>query len=577
MATSPRVALLYDDSAYVETLQRVHGGGERPMGLVGRQVAGREFLDAYLCHGNFDDLLAVVWNQASTDSLMRLCREHSRGASSTLRVVGVDQFLARDAHAAGRVCEPRGSSAAAPILYTPCPPDPSFAWMRRDRGPAAFALSGVTHTLCTLGAVRVLCELLTAPFEAYDALICTSTAVVRMVRAVTDAYAGYLGDRFGCTVPLRPHVAQIPLGVNPERFRPPTPEERARRRAELNIRPEAVAVLFVGRFTPHAKAHPFPMLQGLAQAARTTGQPVHLLLSGWAADDDQMRLYLDGVRAFAPGIPVSVVNGLDPDLRFGVWHAADVFTSLADSIQETFGLVMVEAMACGLPVVATDWDGYRDLVVDGETGLLVPTCMLRGATEDATLRLMLGVVDYDAFLAECNQGVAVDVNAAAFGYGRLVADPELRRRLGEAGRRRVLEQFTWHRVVKAYEQLWGEQDAERQARLAAAVSSSPGLPWYPAPEISFAGYPTLWLADDDRVVTVPGAVNELPRLLALSLCTYAGGRVQDEATLHAVLEEAASPRRLGDLVGLLRAGGITLGSARATLAWMLKYGVLRRA
>jgi glycosyltransferase involved in cell wall biosynthesis len=512
------VALLYDDSGYVETVRPGRGGGEQPMGLVGRQVAGREFLDAYLRHGDYRELTAVVWNPTSAATVSALCRQHPRAAHVPLRVVEVDRFLER------LTC------ATAQVMYTPCPPDAALAWLRRERGPAAFALSGVTHTLCTAGVVHLLCDLVTAPFEPYDALICTSTAVVRMVRAVTDAYADYLRDRFGGTPSLRPRLAQIPLGVNPERFRPALPSERAARRAQLNIRPEAVAVLFVGRFTPHAKAHPFPMLHGLGEAARRTGQPVHLILSGWAASDQQMRLFLDGLAAFAPGIPVSVVHGMDPDLRFGVWHAADVFTSLADSIQETFGLVIVEAMASGLPVVATDWDGYRDLVADDETGLLVPTVMVHGATLDVTLRLMLGAVDYDAFLAECNQAVAVDPAAAAAAYTRLIADAELRRRMGRAGRQRVLRHFTWERVIRAYEQLWREQDAERRA-VTDAAQVAIGPPCYPAPEVSFTGYPTTWLQDNAEVTAAPGAGGDLLRLLAIPLCAYAGQRVTDVAVL----------------------------------------------
>ena len=100
-------------------------------------------------------------------------------------------------------------------------------------------------------------------------------------------------------------------------------------------------------------------------------------------------VFVSGEGGLHISIPVSIVNGMDPELRFGVWQAADVFTSLSDSIQETFGLVILEAMASGLPVVASDWDGYRDLVIDGVTGFLVPTYMVRGATEDATARLLL--------------------------------------------------------------------------------------------------------------------------------------------------------------------------------------------
>jgi glycosyltransferase involved in cell wall biosynthesis len=566
-------ALLYDDSAYVEISRRPpEAGADAPVGLVGRQVAGREFLDAYLSHGDRDDLAGVVYNQASADSLTQFCRQHPSAHTRPrrLRLVPMDQFLP--------TFFPR---PPAPLLYTPCPPDPAFAWARHHAGPGAFALSGVTHTLCTAGAARVLCEMVTAPYEAYDSLVCTSRCVVRMVRALTGAYADYLRDRHGGTFAFRPSLETIPLGVNPDKFRPASPEERAARRAALNIRDDTVAVLFVGRFTPHAKAHPFPMFHGVARAARETGRPVHLVLSGWAPNPALLQAFLDGARSFAPGIPVSVADGMDPDLRFGVWQAADVFASFSDSIQETFGLVILEAMASGLPVVASDWDGYRDLVADGETGLLVPTAMVGGATADATARLLLGAVSYDGFLAECNQAVAVDPAAAAGAFGRLLADPALRRRLGAVGRQRVLERFTWAGVVRAYEDLWRRQEGERRAFVAAHPASGPrppGLPVFPAPEVSFAGYPTLLLEDGARVEAVPRAEAGLGLVLALPLTNYAREqRVGEEAVLRALLDEARSPRTLAEMDAALHRLGVGHGAGRATLAWMLKYGLLRTA
>jgi glycosyltransferase involved in cell wall biosynthesis len=570
MPTAP-VALLYDDSAYVEAQgQPRAAAGEGPVGLVGRQVAGREFLDAYLAHGSGTELVAVVWHEDRAASLRRLCEQPAPGRPRrALRAVPMSEF-------ADSFC----AKPPAPVLYTPCPPDPSFAWARHRHGRGTFALSGVTHTLCTAGAARVLCELVTAPYEPYDALICTSAAVVRMVRAVTGAYIDYLRDRFGGEPALRPRLETIPLGVNPERFRPATAEERAARRAALHVADDAVTVLFVGRFTPHAKAHPFPMFQGLARAARAAGRPVHLILSGWAPNDALLRAFLETLHAFAPGVPVSVVNGMDPDLRFGVWHAADIFTSLADSIQETFGLVIVEAMASGLPVVASDWDGYRDLVADGETGFLVPTSMVRGGTADATARLLLGATDYDGFLAECNQAVAVDPDAATEAYARLIRDADLRRGMGSAGRQRVLERFTWAGVVRAYEELWRRQDAERRAHVqrGAGQARPAGPPCYPAPEESFAGYPTHWLDENSRAETVPEAEAALGRFLALPLCNYAGPRrVCDPGALRAVLAAAARPQPLGELADVLRNHGAAHGTARATLAWLLKYGLLRPA
>ncbi len=67
--------------------------------------------------------------------------------------------------------------------------------------------------------------------------------------------------------------------------------------------------------------------------------------------------------------------------KAGLYGAADVFLSLSDNIQETFGLTVVEALAAGLPVVASDWDGYKALVRDGISGYLVPTRTLPDDSE----------------------------------------------------------------------------------------------------------------------------------------------------------------------------------------------------
>ncbi|MFI5259427.1 MAG: glycosyltransferase family 4 protein [Candidatus Limnocylindrales bacterium] len=565
----PKVALVYDDDAYVEA------GGGAP-GLMGRQVAGRSFLDAYLSHGTFSELAALVRQRASAASLVQLWRDHPANGTEprTMRVIERGEF-----HRTFFPVPP------ATILHSPQPPDPAFAWARQQGAPHAFALSGVTHTLCSTEAVELLRSLVTAPFEPYDALVCTSRAVADMVREVTGTYADHLRARLGGvpargpSTPISARLETIPLGVDIDRFFPASPQDRATARRSFDVAGDEVLILYVGRLSHHAKAHPFPMFRGVSEAARVSGRKIHLLLAGWAAHPAVRDAFLDGARTFAANVRTSLVDGRDQETRRSVWHAADLFVSPSDSIQETFGLAVLEAMASGLPVVASDWDGYRDLVDDGQTGFLVPTAMVEGATAAATARLLVGELSYDHFLAETGQATAVHTPGMAAALARLTGDAALRRRMGDAGRRRAVEHFAWSRIIHLYEQLWRDQEAERSARARAGSGRSPwsgpaGPAAYPAPERSFAGYPTRRLGGADRVEPAPGTGDALDALLAMPLTHHAPGRrVTDPGLLRAALTLA--PCSVDDLDRFWSRSGIVRGGGRATLAWMLKYDLLR--
>ena len=108
------------------------------------------------------------------------------------------------------------------------------------------------------------------------------------------------------------------------------------------------------------------------------------------------------------------------------------------SLREGFGVVCLEAMAHGRPVVASAVGGLLDLVVDGETGLLVPPG---------------------------------DVAALRAAIERLLGDPELRRRLGEAGRRRAAERFSWDVVTRQTLELYARYAGKNPDR--GGSSSSP--------------------------------------------------------------------------------------------------------
>jgi hypothetical protein len=307
---------------------------------------------------------------------------------------------------------------------------------------------------------------------------------------------------------------------------------------------------------------------------------VHLVLFGTGRNDAILDAFREGAKRFCPEVRVSLADGTRPELAQAVWHAADVYTSLPDSTLETFGLSIVEAMASGLPVVASDWDGVRDTVVDGETGLMVPTYLVKGGTEWLSLRNLLQITPGERFLAECNQATVVDTPAAADAYERLIRDPQLRARLGEAGRRRAIEKFGWRAIIRAHEELWAWQDGERRkwaSREGRRGSPGIGPAAFPSPEHAFLGHPTAVLDADCRLEVAPGAEVMLESVLSSPLCHYlSDARCADGPALSSMLKGAPKGGTIGDWDALFGRQGIDRSTGRRTLAWLMKYGLVKK-
>ena len=97
-----------------------------------------------------------------------------------------------------------------------------------------------------------------------------------------------------------------------------------------------------------------------------------LVLAG-GADSEYSEQVVAHAAQLGLGSDLRTFFNLPPACLPSLYAASDVFVSPADSPSESFGLTIVEAMACGRPVVASDWDGYKDTVRHGEDGFRIPT------------------------------------------------------------------------------------------------------------------------------------------------------------------------------------------------------------
>lgn len=551
----PAAALLYAPDGYDTS---------RPK-LMGRHAAGEGFLTGLVRHSGFDRLVALTRSAADAEAF----RAHVArlGARAPAQAIDDTEF-----HRLSEIG----------CLMLPGPGLAPFAWRRRrlDAG-GAFSLVGITHTIASAGAMDSIAEALTAPVQPWDAIICTSTAVRGAVIRLLEAEGAWLRRRLGATRIEGPALPVIPLGVDAASLAP-DPRARAEWRARLGIGDADVAVLHHGRLSFHAKGHPLPMFLGLARAAAAApeGAKVVLILSGWFADETQRRAFSEQARAFAPNLTIRLVER--PETGTTIRAAADLFTLLSDNVQESFGLAPVEALAAGLPVVGTDWDGLKDTVEHGVTGFRVPT-MMAGPQVDLAERHDAGFDSYDSFIAGVAQFTAVDVGAAEAAYAALIGNADLRARMSRAAREAVMRRFDWEPVIRAYRKLWSELAAiRRNARdeRATPLRGEERVPRRPDPSILFADYPTRRLTPETRLAFAPGVAGaEAAARRIAEVAALTGGAPRKELlpggeTMREVLARLeAGPATAALLVA-------ELPPARAwrmhrALAWLVKVDVLR--
>ena len=528
--------------------------------LAGRRTAGQSFLGGYVRHVEADKLHCFGANEATLQQFRELVAGHGWTGA-------VEGYLQTQP---GRFTDPG-------VIQVPGPSLADFAWTRRRAGQRHYSICGITHTVSTRRIMEGLFNGLSAPVEAWDAIICTSKAVHDVVANELDEAERYLAQRFQARRVPRPQLPIIPLGIDTAQFAPGD-GDRARWRAEFSIPEDAIAVMTMGRLTYAEKLHPVPLLIALQKAARATGKPFVLLMVGWFGDEGTEKLHREMAAEFAPDVAVHFPDGKDEDLRYAIWAAADIFALPVDNIQETFGLAPVEAMAAGLPVVCSDWNGFKDTVEDGVTGIRVKTIMAPpGSGQAQANRFEDSQDNYLQYLVSVHQRTVVDVAEMAEAFSTLATGPDKRAAMGAAGRERARRLYDWSAIIPRYQALWGELNAIR----AREVPSSPrpqDAPANPAamdPFTLYRGYPTTSLTpasliradvaiDKDRVEQVMALTGAIAFKRMVT-------RSADVAKIQNAIFEHG-PIRLADLEKGVKAPDHVLVS---TVLWLAKFDMVQ--
>ncbi|USQ74890.1 glycogen synthase [Ornithinimicrobium cryptoxanthini] len=336
--------------------------------------------------------------------------ENLTSANAALKTLGVDVAMASDVVTEG-----------ADLVH-------SHTWYANMGGHLASLLGGIPHVISAHslepmrpwkaeqlgGGYRVSSWAEKTAYEAAAGVIAVSAG---MRKDILASYPDIDPDRV--------HV--VHNGIDSELWQRNTSAEARAAVQELGVDPDRPSVVFVGRIT-RQKGLPY-LLRALAELP----SEVQVVLLAGAPDTEEIKNEVialvdqlrDGRGPGAGGV-TWIGDMLPRDKVIAVLSHATVF--LCPSVYEPLGIVNLEAMACGAAVVATATGGIPEVVVDGETGWLVPIDQVTDGTGTPT--------DPDTFVAD----LAAAINEA-------VSDPERAERMGAAGRARAVEHFSWSSIA----------------------------------------------------------------------------------------------------------------------------------
>tara|TARA_Y100001968_G_scaffold329487_1_gene378930 strand:- start:6671 stop:8254 length:1584 start_codon:yes stop_codon:yes gene_type:complete len=404
---------------------------------MGRQVAGNTFLKAFFKYTNFPEFYVYSSNKTQAEDFYKFAREEGR--NETIKFIDLQNTAAL---------------AQPGLLFYPGPDIAVQAKKRSLFKNSGWSICGVTHTTATDRIMDSFQSFVSSPLEPWDAVICTSSAVHSNVLKIIESEEENLKQRLNAKTFIRPQLPIIPLGINCSEFKF-TDNEKIKARDELGINREEIVILYVGRLSFHAKANPFPMYKALEKAAVKSEKKLVLIECGFYGTKDVENAYKKACDYLSPSIRVIRTNGTDQKLKSKSYAAAQIFCSLSDNVQETFGITPLEAMAAGLPVVVSDWDGYKDTVRNNIDGFLIPTIMPpSGFGKDLSNRYALSIDSYDKYIGYLSNFISVDIDKTADIFYKLITNEKLRNTMGLNAKKRANEKYDWNKIIFEYEDLW---------------------------------------------------------------------------------------------------------------------------
>ena len=428
---------------------------EKTRSFYGLSVFSDEWSKAICMHSEWPVHFFVPLGQM--DAAERAIAAWPGGAGSRCLVFPLDDF-------------PRACSRTDYVAVH-CPLGPrigSLGSVVHCASPTPVPVTVTHHSVSYPMMLDMVLQQLLGDVRPWDAIVCPSHASMAAHKAIVTHLSSWVADVHGITIAPQNRWRVIPHGVDIARYQPLA---KSIGRQVLGLPEDAILLLAPGRIATMDKADLLPLLRVVSEL---DGR-VHLAISGADSNGSvaDLRRFLQPLGLSAR---VHVFTDVPPALMVLLYQAADVAVFVYDNVQESFGMAITEAMACGLPCIVSAWNGLREVVVDGEDGYHIPTYY----TPTARLDQMAEMEElHAANHLRLAQVTAIDLRALRDVLERLVADPPRIAAMSAKAREHARAEYAWDKVIAKYENLWVE--CKEEARRS-AYRTNPG-PRFPLSEI----------------------------------------------------------------------------------------------
>jgi glycosyltransferase involved in cell wall biosynthesis len=397
---------------------------------VGRLAANSYFLRALLKYSRFDEFHFFLGNQAHQRLFLAKHKEFLEeiGVSARVRLFTRLELPYQVRHCDYTVFHQSDHTA----FFN------SLCHFRNQS--AIFPVTAFIHSLTYQRSMTKYQEMVFGGVSAGDALICSSCCGKRVIENYFRNIANSLNQEMP---PVQLEV--IPFGLDSDKL---PALDRSICRKQLGLNETEVIGLYFGRLSDCDKMDLLPLLQAFKQI-HVGNEPWRIILAGAVDSEDYLKILQLWTKALGITDHITFLTNLSEQYKLILYSAADFFISLSDNPQETFGMTLLEAMACGLPLIVTDFDGYKEIVTD-DIGKRInttwadldPFFMLSPFMDEAT---------YHRYLA---QSICVDAQQLADTLRFCFSNPNELRSMGNAALRRFSQYYDYKVIIPQLEDFW---------------------------------------------------------------------------------------------------------------------------